>query len=62
MKAALLLIVLLMVGCTTGTDMSNEDIIEQTLKCEEAGLVAKAHTSVNGKILRIKCYPKEQPE
>ena len=54
MKTILLLLFLMLSGCA----MSNDDIIAETKKCEDAGMIAVPHyNGFTERIVVIQCAP-----
>ena len=61
MKKLIVILVLLLAACTSPT-MTNDEIIKETNKCEDAGLKAQTiYNGVTGEVRYIRCMPKEKP-
>jgi len=60
MKKVIIILVLLLSACTP--TMSNDEIIKETKKCEDAGLKAQTiYNGVTGEVRYIRCMPKAKP-
>jgi hypothetical protein len=56
-KVSVLLVALLLAGC----DLSNDQVIAETKKCEAAGMRAMPAVRLfSGRIAEIQCWPKEE--
>ncbi|MFA5324415.1 MAG: hypothetical protein WC373_17190 [Smithella sp.] len=57
---AIIFLLVLLIGCLRTTGLTNDQIIQETLKCERAGLKAKIIDNNMGGV-DILCIPKESP-
>lgn len=56
MKVVFILAILLMTGC--GDPLTNDEIIAETKKCQNAGLTTGYHSNWRGELVRIVCFPR----
>lgn len=65
-KLFLMLLIFIIIGCGDCSDkdsssknfMSNEEVIAEVQKCEQAGLKAMAKTNYHEDVIKIICLPK----
>lgn len=59
MMSVIVFLVLLMMGCgSMEPRMSNDQIIDATRKCQDAGLTPEIGRNLSGEIVAIQCAPR----
>lgn len=55
-----IILLLIFACCGCAKPMSNDEIIKETKKCENAGLSAEYARTLGGRIVDVQCGPKEK--